>query len=69
MKGARLASPPTSLGFSSVVKLFGNNFDLIKSTAIRSRSKVDDRPHCGSSSFNSYESIITNGFNKKYSLW
>lgn len=50
--------------FFAVVKLFGNRFDLIKSIKIRSRGKVDDSSHRSSSRFNSYESIIMNGFNK-----
>lgn len=54
--------------FFSLVKLFGNNFDLIKSLAIRSRSKAKVRPYHSSSSFNSYASFIMNEFNKKYSL-
>lgn len=42
MKGPRLPSPPANMGLFSVVKLFGNCFDLIKSVIIR--SKVDDSP-------------------------
>lgn len=70
MKGATLSSSASNMGFFffSVVKLFGNNFDLIKSLSIRSRSKAEDRPYHSSSSFNSYVSFIMNGFNKKYNM-
>lgn len=65
MKGAMLFSSASNMGFFfPVVKLFGNNFDLIKSLSIRSRSKAEDRPYHSSSSFNSYVSFIMNGFNK-----
>lgn len=64
MKGARLYFPPADLGsfpeFHCLVTIL-----IFRSIVIRSRSKVDKRPHTSSSSFYSYESSVINEFNKK----
>lgn len=68
-KGERLSSLPANMGFFFFFLLLWLNYlvtVLISLKVLRSEAeaKVDDSSHRSSSRFNSYESIIMNGFNK-----